>query len=172
MRLMLCLLISGLVLAGAACQPTAPAAPTAPGASVVVQPDGSVATRSVYRSVDRGDEPVSLIGEAQGEDSDLRVRTWVTRTELMADDELGLFAMVERDGRPLPNAVVLVMLASGGAPSITRLQTGPDGLVAVKLSGKSFRVGVASQILVSARDGQDAADAELRVFVDSSGAPG
>lgn len=169
---MLCLLISGLALAGAACQEPAPAAPTTPGVSVVVQPDGSVATRSVYRSVDRGDEQERLIGEAQGEDGDLRVRAWVTRTELIAEDELGLFAAVERAGRPVPGAVVLVMLGSGGGPSITRLQAGPDGLVALKLSGKSFRLGVASQILVSAHDGQDAADAELRVFVDSSGAPG
>lgn len=172
MRLIPLVLASGLALASVACQPTTPTAPTTPGAKVAVEPDGSVATRNVLRSIDRGDEVPTLIGEAQGEENGLRVRAWVTRTELLADEELGLFALVERAGKPLPNAVVLVMLGGAGGPSITRLQAGPDGLVALKLSAKSFRLGVASQILVSALDGQDAADAELRIFVDTSGAPG
>lgn len=174
-------LIAGLASLLMACAPSPGATANAPAASSASQ-SGTLAGRtaatptpstapSIILGVDRGVGLPPLIGEAEKQEGTLRVRAWVSKTEVLATEDVTVFAAVERDGKPLPNASVLVMVGGtrDGGTSITNLRTGPDGLASTTLAGSLFRLAVPSQILVSAIDGQNAADAELRIFVDNPG---
>jgi hypothetical protein len=121
--------------------------------------------------IDRGEGLPPLIGEAEKQHQALRLRAWVSKTEVPASEEVTVFAAVERNGKPLAHAPVVVIVDStkDGLPKTTNAQTDAEGLASVRLPGSIFRLALPSQILVSVMDGADSVDVELRIFVDTAG---